>query len=173
MSGLENLCRDGWVVSSVDMPTFDEDTALRCLTLCEKNDCGNYGTNWACPPGWKDRMDVLGGRFDSALLMEKTFDIDPTDEKEVAKATDVLHREIRNVVASIRAEGKDCLGFADGVCGYCGVCAYPEPCRFPEQLVPSVSSLGVDMGDILGSLGREFSFRKDCVTLYGLVLFKD
>ncbi len=176
MSGWEQACRaavpEGWEVTRVEPPEFDADAAIRCMTLCEKNDCGNYGTNWGCAPGWNDHMDVLGERFDSALLLERTIEGDPFDKELAEGFSRELRRSIRMILTAFRSEGTDCMGFAGGGCDYCGVCSYPEPCRFPEQLVPSVSALAVDLGRYLESFGKTIEFRNDRISLYGLVLFK-
>ena len=38
--------------------------------------------------------------------------------------------------------------------------------------VPSVSGYGIDMTTYMQEIGIEFSFSKDSVTLYGVLLFK-
>ncbi len=167
-----NMIPEGWSITYADPPGFVSDELMRCQTLCAKNECGRYGTNWGCAPGWDTHMDVLGERFDSAILLEKRFDVDPSDKDEVRKASLELSRTLRAITASMRSEGLDCIGFAGGECDYCGVCAYPEKCRFPEQLVPSISALGIDLGNYLSGLGKGFCFEKDSLALYGLVLFR-
>lgn len=152
------------------VPECDADSEIRCRRMCEENRCGQYGRTWACPPGFSVTLDDLRGRFSSAVLMVRAEEASPDD----ADATDELARsvqdDVRMAVAAISGTGRDCMGFADGACGYCGVCAYPEPCRFPAMLVPSISALGLDLGAYLGALGEKLEFRSDRVTLYGLLL---
>lgn len=162
---------EGWTATPVPVPAHDPEAAARFLALCESDECGCYGRSWACPPGWTDRMDVLGGRYSGAVLLERTFDVSPWDREALAGASESVHRGLRALVAALRSEGVPALGLTDGACGYCGVCSYPEPCRFPEQLTPSISAAGIDMGALLGSIGRKFEFRDDRVTLYSLVLY--
>lgn len=162
----------GWSVSVVDPPEYCEDDAVRCLDSCAQNLCKCYGTSWSCPPGWTERLDSLLDRFDSAVLLDKRFDIDPKDESAMDRAGSELKTVMRRMYIVMRGAGIDCMGFADGRCDYCGVCSYPEPCRFPEQLIPSISATGTDLGKYLGRLGKGFSFDDGHVTLYGLLLYR-
>lgn len=166
---LDGIREEGWIVCDAPVPEYDSRDAVECAASCRKNLCGSYGTTWACPPGWSTSMEELGRRFDKALVIEKTFVGGPDDAPRMSAE---LHRTMRRIVMSLRSEGRDCMGFADGACDYCGVCAYPEPCRFPEQLLPSVSALGVDMGKYLSSVGKTFSFVDGKVTLYGIVMYR-
>lgn len=162
----------GWSVRGVDFPAYDGEYALRCLDSCRQNLCGSYGTCWSCPPGWKMKLDSLGERFDSAILLERCFFVRPDDKEALERVSAESHGAIRSAVAAIRKAGHDAMGFSDGQCGYCGVCSYPEECRFPEQLVPSISATGTDLSAVLAGIGESFEFRDDRVTLYGLVLYR-
>lgn len=176
MTSWKDSCQDaeamGWMVCEAPLPEHSEEDAIRCLNSCKENLCGTYGTNWGCPPGWTDKMDSLRKRYDSALVMEKRFVIDVKDETAVKAAMKEVHTVVRAMVLAMRRAGFECMGFADGECGYCGVCSYPEPCRFPDQLVPSISSTGTDMKNYFDSIGKEFAFSDDSVTFYGIVMFR-
>lgn len=176
MTSWKDACRDaeanGWTAVEAPLPDYSEEDTVRVLDSCRQNLCGNYGTNWGCPPGWADRMDALGSRYDSAILMEKRFDINVKDEKKLKDAMEDVRSAVRSTVRSMRAMGFECMGFADGNCGYCGVCSYPEPCRFPDQLVPSISSTGTDMGRYLGMIGKTLEFSDRSVTFYGIIMFR-
>ena len=63
---------DGWEVIAVNPPSYDPAEAERGAGLCVANTCGNYGTNWGCPPGWTRRIDSLLEEYDSAILLERT-----------------------------------------------------------------------------------------------------
>lgn len=163
---------DGWTVLETPLPDYSEEDTVKIIGSCEQNLCGNYGTNWGCPPGWTVRMDVLGSRYESAILMMKRFEIDIKDGKRLKEAMNEVRSTVRSVVRTLRAGGFDCMGFADGECGYCGICSYPEPCRFPNQLVPSISSTGTDMSRYLKKIGKTLEFADDSVTFYGVVMFR-
>ncbi len=165
MEGFELL--DGYV------PAYDPDKVLELKGLCQQNLCGDYGRTWACPPGYDVHMDALEGRFTSAFVLKRTYMVPPSEKDAAGEAGEEMQEAVRRTVALLRRSGRDCMGFSDGGCRYCGVCSYPEPCRFPEMVVPSLSALGVDLGAYLKDLGEEFSFRDDRVTLYGLILVSE
>lgn len=161
---------EDYIVRRCDKPVFDETDRISCLERCKENRCGCYNTTWACPPAFSMDAKELYDKADYALLVQRTFCLDVKD-KEVIDATSIeMQRIIRLMVTNLRQYNLECIGFADGACHYCGVCSYPEPCRYPDMLVPSISSLGLDMGKYLSNMGLPFSFHNECVTLYGLIL---
>lgn len=152
------------------LPPYEPDTVERCLGMCKENACGLYGTSWACPPGFDEHMDTLSQRYSRAILVSRTLECDPRDEKVVRRFNETVKSDLRSMVSRLRAAGIDCRGFADGECGICARCAYPEPCLHPDEVLPSVSGLGVDMGAYLKSVGEDFEFRRDAVTFYGIIM---
>ncbi|MBQ8179561.1 MAG: hypothetical protein IJ026_03840 [Candidatus Methanomethylophilaceae archaeon] len=151
------------------VPTYDPENHVVCRSKCEENLCGCYGTNWACPPGFSMDIADLYGRTDYVLVVHRTFCLDVQDQEVVEATCHEMQKIVRIMSRELRSNGLDCMGFADGGCKYCGVCAYPEPCRFPDMMTPSVSSLGLDLKDYLGSMGEPFYFSDTCMTLYGLI----
>lgn len=161
---------EDYIVKRCDKPVFSDEDLGECRIRCEQNLCGCYGTTWACPPGFSMNVRELYDKTDYALLVQRTFCLDVKD-KEIIDATSVeMQRIVRLMVTNLRMYGLDCIGFADGACRYCGVCAYPDACRYPDMLVPSISSLGLDVGKYLTRIGQTLMFGDDCITLYGLIL---
>lgn len=167
----ERLSSQGWSFRSVDPPVYSEQDCIRVLDTCRTNYCGMYGTTWACPPGWTERMDSLTERYGSAILMTRRFEGSPTDKEFTSAAMAALQDAVRSLVIAMRGAGTDCIGFADDACGVCPECAYPGPCRHPDLLVPSIAAAGVDMGNWFSSIGEEFIFEKDAFTMYGVILY--
>ncbi len=97
--------------------------------------------------------------------------MDPRDEAFLRVCSDGMKADVRDAVASIRSYEGDCIGVSDGECGYCDECSYPEPCTHPDQLLPSASAMGIDLGAYLTSLEEPFSFKNDRVTLYALIMY--
>ena len=174
MDGLTDLVDErtlngfGW--REWTMPQHSIQVVGRCRSLCAENKCGHYDTNWGCPPGFNGDIGDYLGRFTRAFMIKKRFEVDIDDSEAIEAITRESQETVRNVMTAIRSKGIDCQGFSDGGCRYCGICAYPEPCRFPEALVPSISAVGIDMGDYAKANGEEFSFERNAVTLYGLLL---
>ena len=63
---------------------------------------------------------------------------------------------------------------SDDVINSLSECAFVKGknCYHPDMQVPSVSGYGIDMTSYMKEIGIEFSFSKDSVTLYGVLLFK-
>lgn len=169
---LRDLDLDGCSIRETELPPYDEDTIVKCHSLCGDNICGKFGTNWACPPGFSEHMDSLSKRYDRALLISSTVRCDPHDRDAVEGFNSRMKRTVRSVVDHMRSSGIECRGFSDGGCDLCQTCAYPGPCRFPESVMPSVSAVGVDMKAYLESVGEKFEFGDDRVTFYFLVFMK-
>ncbi len=167
----ERLESEGFEVLKVPVPETSP-KAKEFRALCEKNECGSYGTNWGCPPGagtLKECSDLLKS-YSEAYLVRKRYPVDPKNSKEITRITD-------DIVNSTRRAGDMIRPFApvkilgDGGCRYCGVCTYPDAeCRYPLQRVDSISTYGVDMGEYLKGVGKELSFEKDAVTLNAIIL---
>lgn len=171
-AAIERLRDEGWRIRESEIPGYDAETASGCLEACRRNLCGSYGTTWACPPGWTERMDVLGKKFDAALMVSRRFEADATDTDAVSSADKELRRAVRTIASAMRSSGIPCIGMADGACDACERCSYPEPCIRPDELMPSLSAAGIDMKAWLESMGEPFVFEKGAFTLYGVVLYR-
>lgn len=162
----------GFSMRGAGVPAYDAGTVDRCMGLCRDNLCGKYGTNWACPPGHVEHMDVLGPLYSGAILVSTVQEGDPKDAALMEGANSKLKDTVRRMVSGLREAGYECRGLCDGGCDVCPSCSYPEPCRHPDLVLPSVSAVGIDMGAYLESVGEPFEFRDDRVTFYAIVLYR-
>ena len=165
----------GFEYRFTDSPKHEEDAYSRGLALCKENRCGCYGLTWGCPPGapGKDEVKEILSRYPEALVLFKKFQVsDMKDKEEFAIISKRFQDSIRSISLAARSAGIDNSPLGDGGCTFCEKCSYPEPCRFPDRKVVSVSAMGIDMETFLGSIGIEFEFRKDSITLYGIILFR-
>jgi len=160
---------EDYYVKKCPVPVHNPEDQIKCLNYCRENVCGQYDTNWGCPPGFSAHVEEFYSECDYVLLVRRTFCLDVKDEEVVKATTAEMQRITRMMMLELRDNGIRCKAFADGGCRYCGVCSYPEPCKFPEMFMPSVSSLGLNIGNYLESLGEPFAFSDDCVTLYGMI----
>lgn len=161
----------------IGVPSPNNETISKCRELCEQNLCGAYGVTWGCPPGVGSEKDCLSlvKRYSKAAVIMKRFDDLDFNDMEHMHKLQVDHQELcRRFGNAMRKAGYDVLPLADGKCEYCGDCSYPDdPCRFPEQKVPSVSSYGIKMDEYLPSQGIDFTFEKNGMTLYGIMLYNE
>ena len=168
---IERLRTEGFEVLKTRVPETSPE-AEEFRTLCEKNECGCYGTNWGCPPGTgsiEECSEILKG-YSEAYLVRRRYVVDPKNAKDVRRVSDEM-------IGSTRRAGDMIRPFApvkilgDGGCRYCGTCTYPDAeCRYPLQRVDSVSAYGIDMGKYLKDAGKELTFEKGAVTLNTIIL---
>ena len=128
-------------ISSSDL-NFDESV----FASCAENKCGNYGSNYSCPPLSGDLKENQARflKYDHGIIINKIVDLGEFYEnyknsgKEVKTALDHL-REL--------LDGKPVLIAGAGGYNICKVCASKtnEPCRFPEKRRYSMEGSGMDI----------------------------
>ena len=156
-------------IAKAPVPDYDEDSYQLAFQRCKENKCGTFNTNWGCNPGAKMDVATYYQDIDYVIIMYRKFDMDFRDRELLETVSYDMQRKVRKMTLDLRNNGLDCDGYMDGPCKYCGECAYPEPCRFPEMKVPSISTLGIDLGGYFKSIGIDFGFKEGSVTLYGFV----
>ncbi|MCL2149268.1 MAG: DUF2284 domain-containing protein [Methanomassiliicoccaceae archaeon] len=166
---------EGYLFKKICPPSPDEASMRKCRGLCAENACGAYGTTWGCPPGVGPEAECLGfvRGFPRAAVLMKRFDGIDVGDRDLVEKLGGGHQDVcRRFAAEMRRDGHRAVALSDGGCRYCGQCSYPGgPCRFPDQMVPSISSYGIMMDEYMAANGIDFEFRKDGMTLYGLILY--
>ena len=169
--------RDGCVVRThVPLPRVSYKSVEKNRMLCRTNTCGNFNRSWTCPPNCGSAefcIERVNSFRDADILMKRYENVDLRDAEGLERLMDGFRDLCRDVLTGCRKEGYDVLVLADGPCSYCKECAIEKgkKCYHPEMQVPSVSGYGIDMTSYMKECGIEFSFEKDAVTLYGVVLF--
>ncbi len=170
----EQLKNDGFTVFPIAVPESSP-KAKEFRKLCEKNECGEYDTNWGCPPGvgTLEELSKVLGQASKAFLIRKRYELDPEDRAKVKEATDDMTYHARQA-ANLAIDEVSVKILGDGGCRYCGVCTYPDSeCEFPLERIDSVSSYGIDMEEILKNIGEKFVFEKDAITLNSILLINE
>lgn len=155
------------------VPEFDRGCYDLAMVKCRENKCGSYDTNWGCSPGARRDVPAFYAENDFVIVLSKVYELDWHDKEKLDAATKAMQDAVRAAVLELRGMGYGCTGFLDGPCTYCAECSYPEPCREPEMLLPSVSTLGIDLERYFASFGRSFSFAEGRITLYGFLFIRD
>ena len=148
-------------------------------TICESNQCGNYGRNWACPPYsdgdiQKQMAEVKSYRF--CLLyqiigqLEDSFDMEGMMEagKRLSELAQSLHEKLPGILT------KPYLHLS-GSCRLCEHCARltGAPCRNPEKAIRSISGYGIDVYNTTSVTELKYINGQDTVTNFGMVLFQE
>lgn len=143
--------------------------------LCSKNQCGAYGTSWACPPAigsleqCRDRCMAYEQMlvFTAVYDLEDSYDIDGMQKgaKQFREICIRLHKMLKE-------NGVDHEVLANGGCHRCRVCTYPkEPCRFPDELLPSLEGQGIYVNQLAERAGVRYINGANTVTYFGAVLY--
>lgn len=146
--------------------------------LCEQNSCGNYGTNWMCPPAIGTfeelKAEVLksseGVVFQTVHTLEDSFDFKGMMKAE--RVHDIVFRDILDYIqSSIGYE--DVLALSVGYCKVCSQCTYPDEkeCRYPDKAVASVEAHGIDVNALVTGCNIPYINGPNTVSYVGLFLF--
>ena len=147
--------------------------------ICEGNQCGNYGRNWACPPysdgDIQEQMaEVKSYRF--CLLyqiigqLEDSFDIEGMAEAglRLSDLAQSLNEKLPGILS------KPYLHLS-GACRLCEKCARlsGEPCRHPDKAIRSISGYGIDVYNTTSVTELKYINGQNTVTNFGIVLFRE
>ncbi len=147
----------------------------RIRYICQ-NDCGMYGTSWACPPavGPVSRCKQRCLAYDSCLIIGTITEVDDIADIGQTLATRGPHEAITGQVAALmEQQGVKPYILSTEACAICQRCAIldGEPCRFPEKMHPCVESQGINLIPTLENLGLPFLYGENVVTWYSLLFF--
>ena len=161
----------------VPIPVVTMETITKNRKTCATNKCKCYNTSWTCPPNCgteKFCINKISGCKDADVYIHTFKNIDFNNEEQLNEMMDSFRNECRNIMIECRKRGFDVFALADGPCKYCKRCAVLDgkTCYHPDMQVPSVSGYGLDMTAYMGSLGEEFTFSDNSVSLYGIFLYK-
>jgi predicted metal-binding protein len=158
-----------YTIVKAPVPDYEEDAYNLAFQKCKENKCGCFNTNWGCNPAAKMDVATYYQDIDYVLVVYREFDVDRNDQEILRTISEGMQRNIRRMVLQLRDNGLDCDGYLDGPCRYCGECAYPQPCRFPDMMIPSVSTLGINLKEYFAGIGKHYSLQESTVTLYGFI----
>jgi len=165
------------VKTGLPLPKVTYKSVQKNRMLCRTNQCGCYNSSWTCPPNCGTEefcIERIGSYKESDVIMKRYDNVDFSNKEMVDSMMNGFREICRDVMIGCRKAGFDVIAFADGPCSYCKECAFVKgkKCYHPDMQVPSVSGYGINMTEYMKSIGIEFSFSKDSVTLYGVILFK-
>lgn len=144
---------------------------------CEQNSCGQYGRNWACPPGVGpvSELKEKAGRFKHGFIVQTVHTLKNSfDLKGMMEDKKVHDRVMREVCNRAREKGlADFMCLSAGHCEICSTCTYQEgaPCRFPEKAMSSLEAYGIDVVRLAKDHGFPYHHGTGTVSYVGLVLY--
>lgn len=129
----------------LDCATLTPMTEVR--DMCAANRCGQYGSNWSCPPACGELEECIRKMegFSRGILVQTVGYPEDSMDFETMMETEQQHKEHFLAFADYLTEvcpGRLALG--SGCCTRCKTCAYPDaPCRFPDRMVSSMEAYGL------------------------------
>ena len=142
-------------------------------TLCEENQCGKYGANYACPPdcGTIEEMKQRVLRWQKALVMQTMWDIeDPLDSIQIKPAKTQHNQMTRRLIDKIGEPG---LMIGASGCSLCTPCALTkgEPCRFPKLQYSCMSAYCIFVKDMTDRCHMDYDCAPGITTFFSMYCY--
>ena len=142
-------------------------------TLCEENQCGKYGANYACPPdcGTIEEMKQRVLRWQKALVMQTMWDIeDPLDSIQINPAKTQHNQMTRRLIDKIGEPG---LMIGASGCSLCTPCALTkgEPCRFPKLQYSCMSAYCIFVKDMTDRCHMDYDCAPGITTFFSMYCY--
>ena len=154
-------------------------TSAEFRTICESNQCGNYGRCWKCPPeiGPIDELMAEVKKYDWGLLyqtirpLEDSYDVEGMFEagKNHARVSQAVGKAVEPFLTGT------ILHLSCGGCNLCDVCAKKtnEPCRHPDKALAPMEGYGINVHDTVEGTPLKYINGQNTVTYFGIVLFNE
>ena len=144
--------------------------------FCEENLCGQYHTNYSCPPdcGMVEELHQTLLAEEKVLVIQTSWDIAGYDDKAA-----IRHAKEKHIAMALRLTKKlNQNGYAGFLCGsggctLCDTCKRKEdlPCAHPEQRIRCMSAYCIDVAELAKRCDLEFAWTEDKLHLYGILAF--
>ena len=146
---------------------------------CAMNQCGKYGTNWACPPavGEPAELEARARQFTRGLVIQTVWPLEDEFDFDGMMAGNSKHAALLNKavarVVPLLPDAATHLAFGAGACSLCETCTFPdgEPCRLPGQAMSAIEAYGIDVAALITSAGLSYNNGPNTVSYVGLILF--
>ncbi|MBK5243731.1 MAG: DUF2284 domain-containing protein [Eubacteriaceae bacterium] len=139
---------------------------------CERNICGNFGKNHACPPkaGSEEVRVARVEKYDDAYLVNIVLSI---KNREDMMNSGVLFNEATSKLRKV-FENDDVFVMGAGPCTICEKCSAleEEPCRFPEKTQYSMEGCGIDVMRMSMNFKMTYNAGMGNAAFFCLVLYR-
>ena len=146
--------------------------------LCEQNACGQFGSNYTCPPNVGEVNGLVAKLkvFEHSVIWQNIYSIEDSFDFEGMMDAQRRHNEMTRKIAGKVYEGmgrENVIILAAGGCSLCEPCAMKtdEPCPYPDEALPSLEAHGINVSVIGEISGMKYINGKDTVTYFSGVFF--
>ena len=145
-------------------------------TYCAENLCGQYGSNYSCPPdcGTPEQMRERVLTHKKALVLQTIWQVrDYSDMPAIKEAKKANNAAQLQLIKKLRYEGYDGLIVGASGCALCTPCAIAkgESCRFPDLKYSCMSAYCVFVKKLADTCGMEYDCGDGLLGLFGMYVF--
>lgn len=162
-------------VAELSSSTIDLKTEVR--DMCAQNTCGQYGKNWACPPGCGslDECETKVRKFDRGIIVQTVGAIEDSLDYEEMMELEKRHTKMFNEFAKILQDKyKKVLCIGNGGCRICEKCTYPDKsCRFPDRYICSMEAYGMLVSEVCKQNNIKYYYGSNTICFVGCYLIDD
>ena len=140
---------------------------------CERNTCGKFGKNHACPSpesSEDERRNMILDYRDAFIISITVPFRTKTDMENYEIILKEKHSKLRKQFAD-----SDVKVLGVGPCTLCSECTAPEnkPCRFPDQTQYSMEGCGSDVVSLSKQQQMTYNAGVGKMVFFALVLYKE
>ncbi len=175
---INNIAQETGFVKAVVIPTDDLVFVPEFRIFCEKNDCGNYGTNYGCPPycGTPEEMENRVLKYARAIVFQSRTPVENIfDESETKKVKKKHTQMTLKAMNFLKDAGLQMDGFPVmcGPCNYCEECMSKKdkPCIKEEMRFSCLSAYCIDAQKMAKRCDMEIQWNGDIVSFFSIYIF--
>ena len=148
----------------------------RIRDFCLENKCGNYSTNYMCPPyvGSVEEIRIRLKKYERGILLQYTKLLDVKGDRDGVIQTKLdFHNKVLQMEGCLRETGINRIwGMIGGNCELCHICGAKigQPCSYQDKARTSLESLAIDVLSLMDKLGMDNKFHADRITWTGCIL---
>lgn len=174
---MKQLCLDAGCRSAFVLPTHEIPFDKGLRAYCEMNSCGQYGANYACPPGAGEVDDLIAmaKSFAYILVFQTVAELEDSFDFEGMQEAGKNHEAVSGrIFKELQSEYPEGLRLTAGGCSICRVCGAKtgEPCRFPDQAISSLEAYCMNVSELAGKCGMKYINGVNTVTYFSGFLFR-
>lgn len=175
---MQQLALETGFEKAVVIDTNQLDFVHEFRMFCEQNACGNYGTNYGCPPycGEPGEMEERARKYSHALVLQSKTLVDNIFDDSETKVIKKEHtRKTLELIDKFHEKGfkQEGLPIMAGPCNLCDTCGMPKgkPCPHNQQRFSCLSAYCIDAAKMAETCDMEMIWNGDTVSFFSLYLF--
>ena len=171
-----NLAKEAGFDAAV-IPADDVPCNASFRPYCAENLCGQYDSNYSCPPtcGTPEDMEDKIKAGEIALVLKTEWPIkDYKDVKAILHGKRSHNEAELQLFEKLKAAGYEGFCIGASCCDLCNPCKgkLGEPCTFPDKQFSCMSAYCIDVSKLAELTGLRFAWVTDTLFSYGMIVMK-